>query len=145
MKKVVLLIIIVVFIVLAGVYGYLNMKKDFEINDTNISKARINYEIITDKEIIKALELEDKKEKCHEIIRKDNIYYLIIHYEEIPAYYSKLEVISVDIDGNKIEVKVKLPEGGFEGKGEAFSYPKAVIKLDKEPEKINIIYKEEWQ
>ena len=129
MKKYGLIVTIILILILIVITGVL--LKKYKNNET------INYEIITDTSAIEGTKSEN--DRGYEVVEKDNEYYLIIYHGEEPTYYSKLEVLNVEIKGKNVEVTVRLPK--HEGMGDAFSYPKAVIKLDKEPEKINIIYK----
>ena len=62
---------------------------------------------------------------------KHKIWPLEAAHDEESVYYSGLEVKNVKVKGKVAMVDVKLPEG--EGIGEAFSYPKAVIRFDKKP------------
>lgn len=130
MKKI--WILIACIIIVLGAILIINIKSDDE------QTSDINYEIITDRSIIRDLEINDAKKRGHEIIEKDGSYYLIINYGERSNYYSKLDVVNVEVNGKKLKVTVKLPDG--EGMGEAFSYPNAIIKLDEKPEKVDIKY-----
>lgn len=91
----------------------------------------IGYEIITNPTLIASFDVENAKERGYEIIERDNEYFLVICYGEETVYYSGLEVKNVKVKGKVAIVDVKLPDG--EGIGEAFSYPKAVIRFDKKP------------
>ena len=127
MKKIVLILISVLLVMGAFIF----------IKSSN-EKTKVNYEVITDKNIINEFEYKSKKRK-YEIIEKDNYYYVVISYGEEPNYYSKLDVTNVVIKDKNVDITVELPKG--EGLGDAFSYPQAVIKFDLKPEKINVTYK----
>ena len=96
----------------------------------------INYEIIKDLNVVTT---KSAPERGYQVIEKENSYYLVIYYGEVPTYYSSLNIDKVLIRNTTIKVTVSLPED--EGMGDAISYPKAIIKFDKEPKKIKISYK----
>lgn len=125
--------ILIITIIILGIILIISIRPN------NKKVSSMNYEIITDRDIINELKINNDKDRGYEIVQQDNFYYLIIKYGEEPTYYSKLEVTEVKIDGRNLKVYVKLPED--EGMGDAFSYPKAIIKLDQEPEKVDIRYK----
>lgn len=99
-------------------------------------KENINYEIIRDLNVITTERITDRG---YEITKKDDSYYLVIYYGEVNTYYTSLNVDKVNVINNTVKVVVSLPKS--EGMGEAFSYPKAIIKLDKEPKKVKITYR----
>ncbi len=98
----------------------------------------MNYVIITNANSIKGT--LDEKTRGYEVVEENNEYYLIIYNGEESVYYSSLEVLDVEIKNQKVNITVKLPDD--EGMGEAFSYPKAVIKFDKEPKKVRVTYEQ---
>ena len=129
MKKIFILMIGVILLCVILVAYVTNIKQE----NTNM-----NYEIITDRNIINELKVGNN-DRGYELIEQDNFYYVIIHYGEQPTYYSTLKITNVEINGKKVKITVALPEG--EGMGDAFSYPKAVIRFDLKPEKVYISYK----
>lgn len=129
MKKISILIIGVIILCVILVAYVTNNKQE----NTNM-----NYEIITDRSIINQLKVGND-DRGYELIEQDNFYYVIIHYGEQPSYYSTLKITKVEIDGKKVKITVALPKD--EGMGDAFSYPKAIIRFDQKPEKIDISYK----
>ena len=104
----------------------------------DLKNMKLEYEVVKD---INSFELNsiDVSRKGNELIEKDGNYYLLIKYGSSPAYYSHLEVLNVNIKSNDITISVSLPKD--EGTGDAFSYPYAIIKLNKEPDSIKVIYK----
>ena len=103
----------------------------------NQNKEGINYEVITDKQIINQIG-NNSKERGYELIEKNGYYYLIITYGEQPTFYDMLEVTKVKSFGKIVDISVSLPKNS--GFGDAFSYPKALIRFDQKPEKIFINY-----
>ena len=91
----------------------------------------MNYEIVSQDALP---DTARSSERGYEIIKHD-AYYLVIHYGEMPVYYPGLDVKGVEVNGDSIKVSVELMAGGM---GDAFSYPSAVIKLDRMPKQINI-------
>ena len=118
-KKIILIAAIILVLAIIGITLFLFTGKS------------IGYEIITNPTLIASFDVEDAKERGYEIVERDDTYYLVICYGEESVYYSGLEVKNVKVKGKVAMVDVKLPEG--EGIGEAFSYPKAVIRFDKKP------------
>lgn len=131
MKKISILIIVVIILVV-GILAVNTVPKKAEVSINFV------YEVIEDRSVIRQLEIKDEKTQGYEIIQQNADYYLVIKYGEESNYYSKLEVNKVEWNGNKLKVNVQLPEN--EGMGEAFSYPKAVIKLNQKPKSVKIIY-----
>ena len=128
MKKYILILAIILIAIIISLIVILNKQDEAPI---------ISYEVVTNEVNISGT--KDKKDRGYEIVEKDNNYYLIIYYGEQNSYYSSLEVIEISIKNEDIKVTVGLPKN--EGMGDAFSYPKAIIKFDKEPNKIGVIYK----
>lgn len=91
----------------------------------------VSYEVVSDIKMIGSFDIEDATVKSYDLVKKDNDYYLVICYGEQSVFYSTVEVSNVDINGRIVTVDVNLPKD--EGVGEAFSYPKTVIKFDKRP------------
>ena len=118
-KKIILIAAIILVLAIIGITLFLFTGKS------------IGYEIITNPTLIASFDVEDAKERGYEIVERDDTYYLVICYGEESVYYSGLEVKNVKVKGKVAMVDVKLPEG--EGIGDAFSYPKAVIRFDKKP------------
>ena len=131
MKKISILIIVVIILVV-GILAVNTVPKKAEVSINFV------YEVIEDRSVIRQLEIKDEKTQGYEIIQQNADYYLVIKYGEESNYYSKLEVNKVEWNGNKLKVNVQLPEN--EGMGEAFSYPKAVIKLNQKPKSVKIVY-----
>lgn len=131
MKKISILIIVVIILVV-GILAVNTVPKKAEVSTNFV------YEVIEDRSVIDQLEIEDKKNRGYEVIQQDDDYYLVIKHGEESVCYSKLEVNKVEVNGNNIEVHVQLPKG--EGMGDAFSYPKAIIKLNQKPGKVKIRY-----
>lgn len=130
MKKICIVIIVIIILVL-GIVVISGITKEDEVSN-------MVYEVIEDIDVIDQLEIEDKKNRGYEVIQQDDDYYLVIKHGEESVCYSKLEVNKVEVNGNNIEVHVQLPKG--EGMGDAFSYPKAIIKLNQKPGKVKIRY-----
>lgn len=130
MKKICILISVIIILVL-GIVVISGITKEDEVSN-------MVYEVIEDRDVIDQLEIEDKKNRGYEVIQQDDYYYLVIKHGEESVCYSKLEVNKVEVNGNNIEVHVQLPKG--EGMGDAFSYPKAIIKLNQKPGKVKIRY-----
>ncbi len=124
MKK--LLIVGIFFVCLVGVILFL-----YKENNNNVT---LKYEILNEVGSIKGT--KNGYVRDYEIIEKNNEYYLIIYGGEQPTT-DTLEVLSVKSNQKNVEIEVRI-NPGF---GDAFSYPKAIIKFDKEPKKISIIYK----
>lgn len=131
MKKISILIIVVIILVV-GILAVNTVPKKAEVSINFV------YEVIEDRSVIRQLEIKDEKTQGYEIIQQNADYYLVIKYGKESNYYSKLEVNKVEWNGNKLKVNVQLPEN--EGMGDAFSYPKAVIKLNQKPKSVKIIY-----
>ena len=131
MKKISILIIVVIILVV-GILAVNTVPKKAEVSTNFV------YEVIEDRSVLDQLEIEDKKNRGYEVIQQDDYYYLVIKHGEESVCYSKLEVNKVEVNGNNIEVHVQLPKG--EGMGDAFSYPKAIIKLNQKPGKVKIRY-----
>lgn len=131
MKKVYILIFVIIVIIIGGIFLLRNKSNEEKMQN-------INYEIITDRNIIRQLKISDNDDRGYEIVEYDNFYYLIIRYGLESVYYNKLVVVKVEVNGKNLKIQVELPEN--EGVGEAFSHPKAIIKLDQKPEKIQIEY-----
>lgn len=91
----------------------------------------ITYEVVSDTKLIGSFDIEDATIKSYDVVKQDDEYYLVICYGEQTTYYSMVEVSNVKVMGKVLIVDVNLPKD--EGLGDAFSYPKAAIKLDKKP------------
>ena len=126
-KNMVLVLLIILVAVIVTIVLICVNKKD---------TTNINYEVIDDYSEIQTLSIGNGKSKGYEILEKDSFYYLVIYHGEEPTYFSKLELKEINIDGKNVRIKVELPSN--EGMGDAFSYPKIIIKLDQKPNKINI-------
>ena len=101
---------------------------------------KLEYEILKKPESF--IEARNIKKRGYEIITKNGEYYLAICYGEQSTYYSYLEVSDVKASGYSVVVTVKLPDRDINASvGEAISYPKAIIKFNKKPKNIWVIYK----
>lgn len=58
--------------------------------------------------------------------------------ERTQNFFNYLEVTDIKINKENVTIKVKLPDN--DGMGDAFSYPKAIIKFNKKPHNIKIIH-----
>ena len=135
MKKrgLIILLIILLIVIITMIIAMITILNNKESNN----EINLEYEIISDTSHIEGS--KNRRERGNEIIQKDDDYYLIIYYGEQHTYYSSLEVSSVKIQGDDVKVTVKLPNN--EGMGDAFSYPKAVIKFNKKPNNVKVTYK----
>ena len=130
-NKVVSILVIIVFLVFAVCV--------FVFKAANKEEVKSNYEVITDAEIINSLNIKSSYEIKYEVKEVDGEYYIVVHYGEQPNYYNSLDVAKVNITSSKITIEVSLPKG--QGMGDALSYPYAVIKVFKKPNKIVVKYK----
>ena len=122
------IIIAIVLIMIVLIAGYLINRKG--------SNAKINYEIIPKEKENYIEGTKSKYKRGYEVIEKDNEYYLIIYGGERTST-DELEVLNVETKRRNVKVTVRI----IEGYGDAFSYPRAIIKFDKKPNKVNVIYK----
>lgn len=131
MKRMLPVIALIVFLTVAVYIFNLKASSDDEIKS--------NYEVITDSEVIHNLNISRSETRKYEELEVEGEHYIIVYYGECPHYFNTLDVTNVKITGSKITIDVKLPTG--EGVGDAFSYPYAVIKVDKKFERIVVNYK----
>ncbi len=102
-----------------------------------IPKAKnIKYEVIVDSATLKTINVNKSKTRKNEIVKQQDSYYLVIHEDEQEKYYT-LEVESVSTTKEDIKVVVKKVIGTLN----IGSNPKAIIKLDKKPKKVEVIYR----
>ena len=91
---------------------------------------KLEYEIL--KNPASFVEARDIKKRGYEIIKKDGEYYLVVCYGEQSSYYSYAVVDKIIVNGSSVVVTIKLPDRDINASvGEAFSYPKAIIKFNK--------------
>lgn len=126
-------IFIIIIILVIGLALYSIIKNN--VNEDK--KTYIDYEVVKELNDLN-IEINNKKERGYEIIQQDEAYYLVIKHGEEPTYFDGLEVVDITGNSKKMNVHVKLIGAGI---GDAFSYPKAIIKLKQKPEQVNIIYK----
>ena len=127
------IIILVTLVVIIGItFGAYLYVKD--------RQTPLTYEIVERPESF--VEARVIKERGYKIIEKDSEYYLVVCYGEKNTYYSYAEVSNVKVIGSSITVTIKLPDRDINASvGEAFSYPKAILKLNKKPSYVHVIYK----
>lgn len=99
-------------------------------------EKNIKYEVIVDAGTLNTINVNKSKVRKQEIVKQRDSYFLVIHESEQDKQYT-LEVASVSTTKENIKVVVKKVAGILEVK----SNPKAVIKLDKKPKKIDVIYR----
>ena len=124
MKKI-LLILVLILIILAILITFILIKS-----------TDLKYEVLSKASLVTGT--KDGKSRGDELVEMDNDYYLIIYYGEVSVNYSSIEVYDIISLGNNVIVKVRLPEN--DGFGDAFSYPKAIIKFNNKPNILKIIY-----
>lgn len=99
-------------------------------------EKNIKYEVIVDSGTLNTINVNKSKTRKQEIVKQRDSYFLIVHEAEQDKQYT-LEVASVSTTKEEIKVVVKMVAGTLDVK----SNPKAVIKLNKKPKKINVIYR----
>ena len=125
MKKIILIIVTILAVVAALVLGFLFIR-----NDNN---TFLKYEVIDNANSIEGT--KSGFDRDYEVVKNGNEYYLIIYAGEQPTT-DTLEVSNVEVDGKNVIVTVNL----IMGSGDAFSYPKAIIKFNEKPKSIEVIY-----
>lgn len=125
-KKIILIAAIILVLAIIGITLFLFTGKS------------VGYEIITNDTLIASFDVDNAQERGYEIVERDDTFYLVINWGEESQYYSKLEVTKVKVKGKVATVSVKLPKG--EAAGDAFSYPKAVVRFDEEPSLVRVSF-----
>lgn len=97
---------------------------------------KIEYEVVVDVGTLNNINVNKSRTRKNEIVKYKDSYFLVIHESEQQKYFT-LEVESVSTTKEDIKVVVKKVAGILE----TGSNPKAIIKLDRKPKKIEIIYR----
>lgn len=99
-------------------------------------EKNIGYEVVVDSATLKTINVNKSKTRKNEIVKQRDSYYLVIHEATQDKNYT-LEVEQVSTSKESIKVVVKKVAGVLE----ISSNPKAVIKLNKKPKNIEVIYR----